>query len=73
VFYLCSYENINPIEEDTVHTASKIFLVSQKDFVEVAHATHEDPEVDVQLVKPARKVNSETKNMFIVKMFLQSQ
>jgi|LakMenEpi03Aug12_release.lakeMendotaPanAssembly.Ray.scaffolds.fasta_scaffold3863287_1 hypothetical protein len=59
--YLCSYENINPIEEDAVHTAPKIFLVSQKDFVEVAHTTHEDPEVDVQLVKPTGKMNSAKK------------
>jgi hypothetical protein len=36
-------------------------LVSQKDFVEVAHTTHEDPEVDVQLVKPTGKMNSAKK------------
>ena len=57
--YLSSHQDINSVEENTVHASSKIFLISQKNFIEIAHTSDKDPEVNIQLVETTGKVDSE--------------
>ena len=59
IAYLCWNENVDTVEEDTVHAPPEVLLIAQEDLVEVAHAAHEDAEVDVQLVKSSGQMDSE--------------
>ena len=47
--------HINVVEVNVFKAPAKIFLVSQKYFIEVSHPSNKDAKVDVKLVKPSRK------------------
>ncbi len=59
--YLRPGEHVDPVEVDLFDAAPEVLLVAQEDLAEVAHATHEDPEVHVQLVEGAGDLNPEKK------------
>ncbi len=60
--YLCRNENVDPVEEDAIHAAPEVLLIAQEDLVEVAHAAHEDAEMDIELVKSSGQMDSERKS-----------
>ena len=45
--------HLNPVEKEALETPTEVFLVSQEDFVEVAHPSDKNPVVDVQLIETA--------------------